>query len=232
MAKDLGLQLVQTACSGATAANIVPGNLAAHKVQADTKGTEMDLVPASEVKGNIVTLFVGGNDTGWIGYIGDCFSHSTKNGYPLTTGGVYWPMGCPTDAAHTADFQNSLPALQANITAIVSTLKSDGAADIIVDEYYAVATTESDVSCVPSNYHAPAQSPGINWLQTLLPKLNNAIYSGAKAGGAKVVIPNFSGHYMCASDPWVAGPGLNDGDTAHPTYDGQKYLAKLNEAVL
>jgi hypothetical protein len=196
----------------------------------------MDMVSASEVKGNIVTLFVGGNDSGWIEYIGDCFSNSTKNGYPMTSGGVSWPMGCPTDATHTADFQNSLPTLQANIKTIVSTLKNDGAADVLVDEYYAVATTGSDVSCIPTNtaahYHVPAQSPGINWLQARLPELNQAIYNGAVAGGAKVVVPNFSGHYMCASDPWVAGPGLNDGDTAHPTYDGQKYLAKLNEAAL
>jgi len=236
MAKDLDLQLVQAACSGATAANILPGNLSGHKVQADTKATEMDLVPATEVKGNIVTLFVGGNDSGWIEDIGDCFSHSTQNGYPMTSDGVAWPMGCPTDATQTADFENSLPTLQTNIKTIVSTLKNEGAADVVVDEYYAVAATESDISCIPTNtaahYHVPAQNPGINWLQARLPELNRAIYNGAVAGGAKVVVPNFSGHYMCASDPWVAGPGLNDGATAHPTYDGQKYLAKLNEAAL
>lgn len=238
MAKDEGLQLVQAACSGATAANVLPSNLAGNKVQAGTKATEMSLV-APYVHGNVVTLFVGGNDSDWIGDIGDCFANSAQNGYPKTdASGVYWPLGCPTDATHTAEFKSSLPTLQNNVKTIVSTLNNEGAAEVIVDEYYPVATAESDVSCVPTNtaghFHIPAQNPGIDWLQARLPELNAAIHDGALAAGGnvKVVTPNFAGHYMCAGDPWVAGPGLNDGATAHPTVDGQQYLAKLNESAL
>jgi hypothetical protein len=234
MARSLGLELVQAACSGATAANILPSrdpDFEAQRVSVtDAQGHHVIRILSSQfdkvkndLRGNIVVLFVGGNDTGYIGDIITCFTHT----------------GCPTDAAHTADFKRRAKTLEHHITALIRYIEAQEPAKILVNEYYAVAEVESDVACVPSPpYHRPAQSPGIDWLKARLSDLNNAIRSGAQAAGhsnVKLVSPVLVRHYICAVSPnkaWVAGPGLHDGATAHPTYEGQAYLARLNEEIL
>ena len=127
-----------------------------------------------------------------------------------------------------------LSTLTANIKAILTTLKSEGAAVIVVDRYYAV--TQGDPACLFQRGIAAAKftTSDYNWMTMELDALNAAIAKGVSEAnvGAKLITPNFSGHGVCDATPWVAGPGLHDGAAEHPTAAGQKYLAKINEAAL
>ncbi len=230
-AHDLGLDLVQAACSGATAENILPSSdpdFSAQPAKDAPNGhwpSQLDTVAYGEgmpndIDGNLVVLFVGGNDTQYIGDINWCFEHT---------------LGCPHDAYHTADFQEKAAKLQGYVARLVRYIEEKKPAMVVVNEYDSVAPNRGAMSRVPDPFHRPAQSPGLDWLNARLVDLNDAIESGARAGGysnVRVVKPDFSGHYICAQEPWVAGLGQHDGANAHPTVEGQHTLATLDEQAL
>ena len=60
--------------------------------------------------------------------------------------------------------------------------------------------------------------------------LNAVLAKGARAYGFKVVQPDFSGHTMCSSDPYVQG--LVSPAPFHPTAAGQLAIALADEGAL
>lgn len=221
-AADKGLQLIQAACTGASSNDLLT----------DTHGgvgTQLQFT-ASDVKHNVVILGpFGANDVNWENEQSICLLHGCA-ALSATPGAKYYDPN-----ANTATYNANLAKLAANIKTIVKTLENEGAQKVLVDEYYAV--TQGGPSCImqrasETGANHTFTSADYSFMTTRLQALNNTIATNAKAAGATIVTPNFNNHGVCESDPWVAVSGFNNGAAMHPTYDGQKYLAQLNESAM
>jgi hypothetical protein len=206
MAQKLSLKLDQVACSGARTS---VGLLASQKINQVTLPAQIRATEA-KVPGSIVTIFMGADNTNWIHMQYVCLTR-----------------GCPIKTPDK--FTQGLPVITADIEAAVKDLRAERAKAIIVNQYYAAVAMQTTDFNGCSAY--ALQQGDLDFYYARLDQLNNAIAKGVNAaGGALLVDPNFSGHYICDSQPWVQS--TDDSRPLHPTAAGQAEIAKLDEAAL
>jgi hypothetical protein len=118
-----------------------------------------------------------------------------------------------------SDFTRSYYELLGDLAAL------PGAPDILVNEYY--SPFGPDLSCL-SKYGITAAKEEV--LASRLAQLNTVLAQGAQTFGFGVAQPQFTGHELCTSDPYVQGPG--DPAPLHPTAAGELAIALADQQAL
>jgi len=181
------------ACSGATTAGVL-----ADQVRAVSRTTDL------------VTITVGGNDTGFVPVLARCSTAATD-------------AGC--DQAVRAGERIARYVLPSAVAAVVWAVRAQAPRARVVVLGYPHLFGEGPGSC-PLN---PARRARIDAGADVL---NARIAESVRRWGAEFVDvrPAFDGHGLCSADPWIVGPG---GPGAyHPTTTGYAlgYLPALRPA--
>lgn len=202
-AARLNLQLQNIACGGATLPAGILGKQDVNRLMVAAQLDQLFALP----KPKLVTLTVGANDVGWTELIAKCYTGT-----------------CGT-AQDTAAVQARLDTLAANMRQALGNMQNHYAAappDLIVTGYYQVfpdtiPATCRDLQGIDANELA--------WGRQQQAAINSTIQTAvADFPFAKFAGIDFSGHELCAADPWVQGIG--DKQPYHPTAAGQTAYAK------
>jgi lysophospholipase L1-like esterase len=100
-----------------------------------------------------------------------------------------------------------------------------GHPQVLVNEYY--SPFGSSASCL--GHYGMTQAKATD-LTSRLDQLNKVLAQGAGAFGFGVVQPQFTGHELCSSDPYVQGP--TDAAPLHPNIQGQLAIALADEQAI
>ncbi|GAB3645246.1 SGNH/GDSL hydrolase family protein [Glycomyces tarimensis] len=197
LAGDLGADFTFAACSGAKT-----GDLIAEQLGSLSSGTDL------------VTVTIGGNDTGWSSVIQQC-----AYPYPLTCDGQI-------DAAERY-IQSELPGrLRAAYDAIVRAAPN---AEVIVLGYPRLFNGEE---CNAITRISPAEQARLNSAADLLAA---AIGSVAGDYGFRYVDVRgrFDGHSVCDDAEWLNGISWPIAESYHPNRDGQNagYFGALSNVL-
>jgi hypothetical protein len=96
---------------------------------------------------------------------------------------------------------------------------------VLVNEYY--SPFGSSIGCLRGYGVTPAKE---KVLLSRLAQLNTVLAQGAGLFGFGVADPQFNGHELCTSDPYVQGPG--DPAPLHPNAAGELAIALADEQAL
>jgi lysophospholipase L1-like esterase len=96
---------------------------------------------------------------------------------------------------------------------------------VLVNEYY--SPFGSSVSCLAHYGMTQAKAKD---LTSRLGQLNTVLAQGAGAFGFGVAHPQFTGHELCAPDPYVQGP--SDPAPLHPSIQGELAIALADEQAI
>lgn len=199
VAMSLNMPLGVTACSGATAGDLVTE-------QDDLNGpnapAQLDNAFANGVP-RLMTITVGANDAHWDDFIRACYAYDC--------GGH----------AYTVAARGAIALMEQKLSFALSDiqLRSGGQPPVVIlTGYY--NPLSSDCGGQQQNI-TPAE---INWLSDETANLNTALHSVASNYSFVHYVPiDFSGHDICSGDPWVQG--LDDRAPFHPTAAGQAAIA-------
>jgi lysophospholipase L1-like esterase len=214
--------VLNLACSSATVNEGLLG---------DQSTTAADLAPQigvlqaiSSVK--VVVVSIGANDVGWSDLLQYCY------GLPRCD-----------DQASNSLFQSRLDAFKVQYSQLLQQLSALPAHPaVVVNTYYDPFGTSfgcdalrdpSAASGAPAGYGFAAD-PGadnqdtkvaqkIDPMRSDLLNLNTVLSEGAKAFGFGVATPQFAGHELCSSQPWVQG--MSDPAPFHPKAAGELAIA-------
>jgi lysophospholipase L1-like esterase len=194
------------ACSGAGIAEID------HRAQWPGELPQVESIDGAT---RLVTLMVGGNDTGFSAIRRDCL-----------TGGP-----C---AEHESDARAALAKLSSQLPALYgSTLARAPRARLLVVGYPGLFPPAGLSRCGDLGL---MDDRDVGWLREKQDELDATIRAAAAGAGAAFVstLDAFSGHELCTADPWVSGfaAGLKGGTAYHPTWRGQAALAGAVRRVL
>ncbi len=130
------------------------------------------------------------------------------------------------DAASTAYFQSQLNAFTTQYYQLLAQLVAlPGHPQVLVNQYYDPFNPASH--CLDHvGLTASKQHTLVDWLNAL----NAVLAQGARESGFQSVAPDFSGHALCSSQPYVQG--INDPAPFHPTTSGELALALPDERAL
>ena len=196
LAAEQGYNLDLAACSGALI-NDVRNNQLSH-LSADT---------------DLVTMSIGGNDTGWTGILTRC--------------ALPWPWTCWDDIdAGEAFIRDELPGQLDSLYSEISAAAPN--AHVIIVGYPMLFNGES---CnIITRINAEEQA----LLNTAATHLGNAIADVAAAHGFDYADPSgpFSGHAVCDDDAWLNGLSLPVGESFHPNALGHDEYTREVTALL
>lgn len=213
LAADLGLNLTDVSCGGATTAHALG--------PWDELPAQIDAVSADT---RLVTITIGGNDLNYMGLLFAASCHSGAASGPIAAWmrdpatGACRPVPIPDAAAYQA-VEESLAALMLAIRA-----RAPGARVVLV-QYVALA---SDSDC-PA---APLLAEHAGAARTLAQGLALASQRAAERAGADVLpMDRLSlGHTACDADPWARGFGEGYDPEAgapwHPSPEGHAAIAR------
>lgn len=198
--------VLNLACSGATVANGILG--------AQTLGTTAIAVPqfsvleqASHV--SVVIVSVGANDLQWEAMAAMCAMGPSCD-----------------DQATNAMFQANLATFTQNYYQLLHDLAALPAHPrVLINEYF--TPFGSNVSCLDSEHLTPGKAAA---LLARLGTLNHVLASGAKTFGFTAVQPDFGGHELCTTQPFVQG--LHDSAPMHPNTAGELAIALADQQAL
>jgi lysophospholipase L1-like esterase len=103
--------------------------------------------------------------------------------------------------------------------------KLPGRPAVLVNEYY--SPFGSSIGCLTKYGMTPAKE---KVLLSRLGQLNTVLGQGARAFGFGVAKPEFTGHELCTTNPYVQGPG--DPAPMHPNSTGDLAIALADEQAL
>lgn len=149
-----------------------------------------------------VSLTIGGNDIGFGGLLLGC------------TGD--WSPGCDTAVAHSEHvIRHELPG---ELDRAYATIRAAAPNATVVVLGYA-RLFGPDVGCAAADGVTAAEARQLN---RIADDLDKAIAARAAAAGFVYVssIRHFTGHDMCAADPWLNGKLPDAADAYHPTRRG------------
>jgi hypothetical protein len=195
LAANTGLSVVNLACSGATVGQGLLGSqTSGHLTIPAQLGA-----PAVASASTILTS-IGANDVHWADILTACAAVT----------------GC-TSAIQQAYFQQQLALFSRAYLDLLTALTAlPNHPHVIINLYYN-PFTGSD-SCVAG------LTPSVQATLTAeLGALNAVLARGAETASFAVAAPDFAGHGLCASDPYVQGPGAPA--PMHPTAAGQLAIA-------
>lgn len=206
MARDIGANLTDASCSGATTANVLTVSQSGQppQVQSVTAATR------------VVTVTIGGNDVNYLGSIG-AYSCQTSGG-----------SNCGTVDRNAID--QTFPALAGRIEDIVNAIHSTAPQAHVYLVNYTTILPDSGV-CT----NVPLTTDQSAYERSIASRLADATATAATATGATLVdlATASHGHDACAATPWVETYRPAAGRSAyHPNEAGMRAAASLVESAL
>jgi lysophospholipase L1-like esterase len=160
-------------------------------------------------RASVVIVSIGANDVGWSGLLRLCAVAKKCD-----------------NSASTAYFQQQLAAFSAHYYQLLGQLAGlPSHPRILVNQYYDPFDTGR--SCLKAKGITAAKEKS---LLGLLHALNTILAQGAQAAAQISVQPDFTGHALCDSDPYVQG--AKDKAPLHPTAAGELAIALADEQAL
>jgi lysophospholipase L1-like esterase len=130
------------------------------------------------------------------------------------------------DRVSGAFFNQLLGSFTRNYYELLSDLdRLPGHPAVLVNEYY--SPFGSSIDCLRHLGMTPAKE---KVLLSRLSQLNTVVAQGAGLFGFGVADPQFTGHELCTTDPYVQGPG--DPAPLHPNAAGELAIALADEQAL
>lgn len=130
------------------------------------------------------------------------------------------------DQATTAYFQQQLAGFSKHYLQLLSQLATlPGHPRVIINQYYDPFGPSS--ACLTKVGLTPAK---VQTLESRLATLNAVLAKGAQQFGFTSPLPDFAGHQLCSSQPYVQGLGASA--PFHPTALGQLAIALADQTVL
>ncbi len=130
------------------------------------------------------------------------------------------------DKVSAAYFGQLLGSFTRNYYELLSHLvRLPGHPAVLVNEYY--SPFGSSIGCLRQYGMTPAKE---KVLLSRLAQLNTVLAQGAGLFGFGVADPQFTGHELCTTDPYVQGPG--DPAPLHPNAAGELAIALADEQAL
>jgi len=208
LANERNFELTNIACTGATISKGVSGPQTVNNLELET---QLNQLKALE-KPDVITLQVGANDVRLLGTLAQCYAADCSS--------------------RQLDFQFTprLNEFKADLDSTLSTLddmyKEDKPAVVLAGYYMLFSTTAK--SCSDSEGISDEEmNLGVRYVE----KLNTVLKSAKKKyDNVRYVVPDFSGHELCTSNPYVQG--LNDPSPFHPTKEGHKVYANAVADIL
>lgn len=197
--------VLNLACSGATIADGILG-----PQQAGSTTVPAQLAQARQATNTkLVIVSIGANDVGWSGLVGLCAAAPS----------------C-ADSASTAYFQQSLNKFASQYVQLLEQLATlPSHPRVLINLYY--NPFDPTQNCLSGHGLTPAKEQS---LTTLLDALNQVLSNGATAASATPVQPDFTGHALCDTNPYVQGVGSPA--PFHPTAAGELAIALADEQAL
>jgi lysophospholipase L1-like esterase len=198
-------KVLNLACDGAT---ITKGLLGPQTHNGQTLQPQLAVAERAS-KASIFIISVGADDLNWAAEVQYCAT--TPN--------------CD-DKATTAYFQQQLAQFSKNYLDLLSRLAAlPNHPQVIINQYYDPFGPEP--GCLGQ---AGLSAANLKTLVSRLDTLNTVLAKGAAQFGFASPQPDFAGHQLCTSSPYVQG--LDAAAPFHPTILGQLAIALADQAVL
>lgn len=213
VARELGADLEDVSCVGATSASMIGvQSLADGSVrppQFDALGRDTDLV----------TIGIGGNDVGLLSTLGGtCVPLAAQD-----------PTGSPcTDRLRGTpqDLLDGVGGMEARIGAIIN-----GVRDRAPDAQVVVVTYPQLLPAQGTCEEAPLAEGDYPYVRRVVAELSTALRRGARAADADVVdvLRMSRGHDLCSDEPWVNGARTDPARALafHPFAEEQQAVADV-----
>jgi hypothetical protein len=198
--------VLNLACSGATVQN---GLLGAQVFGSGTVAPPQLGEAQRATKAKVIIVSVGADDVQWSIMTKLCVASTVCND---KVSNAYFNQ-------LISDFTRSYFELLGDLAAL------PGAPDVLINQYY--SPFGPDLSCLSRYGITPAKE---KVLASRLAQLNTVLAQGAQTFGFGVAQPQFTGHELCTSDPYVQGPG--DPAPLHPTAAGELAIALADQQAL
>ena len=207
VATELGLELTEVSCSGATSDNIamvpqVPNPLQIDAVTPDTR---------------LVTITVGGNDVNYASSLTACGQAGAGGGSCLASGQV-----------DSAAVNALVGQIEGKLATMLKAVQQAGPNARVYLVAYPMVLPDPAVACPPD---VPMQSADAMFLGQLGSNLQAAFGAAAKAAGVHFVdvYGPSHGHDACAAEAqrWVVGQATPGAQAYHPTALGMRAEADL-----
>lgn len=200
-----GWRVLNLACSSATIAH---GLLGPQERYGKTIPAQLASLQRAR-NASVVIVNIGANDVGWAAMVTFCALAPRCD-----------------DKATTAYFQQQLAAFSKDYLQLLSQLATlPGHPRVIINRYYNPFGPEQ--GCLRLAGLTPAK---LTILTSRLATLNTVLAKGAADFGFSSPQPDFAGHQLCTSQPYVQW--LDDPAPFHPTALGQLAIALTDQAVL
>jgi lysophospholipase L1-like esterase len=206
VARDIGANLKDVSCSGATTANVLTTSQSGlpPQVQAVTSTTRL------------VTITIGGND---VNYLGSMYAYSCQ-----ASGG----SGCATVDQNAIN--QIFPALSGRLQNIVNAVHAVAPlAEVYLVNYFTILPASGGCASVPLTADQAA------FERSIATRLADATAVAAAATGATLVdlATASQAHNACSADPWLESYYPAAGRVRyHPNEAGMKAAAALVETAL
>jgi len=199
-----GWTVTNLACSGASIGNGVlgPQALGDRTIPAQLRSPEV-------AKAQVVIVSIGANDVEWISMLQLCAISASCS-----------------DNAQQAFFQQQLASFSSDYLQLLDQLQLLPSHPLVViNQYY--DPVPGSVQCLKKQGITTAKQ---KTLQADLAALNTILAEGAKAADFAIAKPDFAGHGVCTSFPYVQG--VTDAAPFHPTPSGALAIALADEHAL
>ncbi|MGA5086833.1 ricin-type beta-trefoil lectin domain protein [Streptomyces pseudogriseolus] len=206
VAREIGADLTDVSCSGATTAHVLR----------DPQGTRPPQIQAVTPDTRLVTITIGGNDVNYLGSI---------NAYSCQASGG---SGCP--AVDRDAIERTFPELPGRIADIVRAVHAVAPQARVHLVTYFTLLPDSGTCAV-----APLTDEQAAYERSIAARLAAATADAATATGATLVdLAGASrGHDACSADPWVESYRPAQGrSTYHPNEAGMRAAAGLVRSAL
>jgi len=205
LARSNGWPVMNLACDSATVSQGLLG----------PEGRGGEMVPAQidaaqqATKAQAVIVSVGADDLDWAAMLRLCAVAKTCN-----------------DRATTAYFQQQLATFSKDYFQLLTRLANlPSHPQVIINRYY--NPFDLQLNCLSRVGLIPVK---LRTLESRLQTLNAVLAKGAAEFGFTSVLPDFTGHQLCTTQPYVQG--LGDSAPFHPTAGGQLAIALADQAAL
>jgi hypothetical protein len=205
LARSNGWQVMNLACNSAT---ISQGLLGTEGRGGETVPAQIDAAQRA-THASAVIVSVGADDLDWSAMLRLCAVAKTCN-----------------DKATTAYFQQQLHSFSKDYLQLLDQLAAlPSHPQVIINRYY--NPFDQQLACLSKVGLTTAKE---RTLGSRLATLNAVLAKGAAEFGFTSVRPDFTGHQLCTTQPYVQG--LGDPAPFHPTAMGQLAIALADQAAL
>lgn len=206
VAAQLGTTAVHLACSGA---KVDDGLYDSQRRNGTLLPAQLDAAFTGGTP-DVMTVTIGANDARWVQFLRYC----------------YWSdCGNRVDSAAAKVYRADLRVELYWFLSKVEQMSAGDPPQVLLNGYYQVF---SRATCDDTARFTATER---SWLRSRTNDLNQAIRSVVRYFDFAEYVPvNFSGHELCASDPWVQG--VAGASPFHPTAGGQAAIARAHLAKI